>query len=90
MTFPAEPVNGLMISGMDAPGLEERAVHPKALLEDIRRIRPDYRIMSKAYIRAIRDNLKKAVHVFDHFHVVKLMNDKLSALRARSILRSSR
>ena len=37
--------------------------------------------MSKAYIRAVRDNLKRAVHVFDHFHVVKLMNEKLSALR---------
>jgi transposase len=37
--------------------------------------------MSKAYIRAVRDNLKKAVHVFDHFHVIKLFNEKLSALR---------
>ncbi len=37
--------------------------------------------MSKAYIRAIRENLPKAIHVFDHFHVVKLYNDKLSAFR---------
>ena len=37
--------------------------------------------MSKAYIRAIRDNLPGVVHVFDHFHVIKLFNDKLSALR---------
>src|SRR5580704_16081338 len=37
--------------------------------------------MSKAYIRAIRDNLPNVVHVFDHFHVVKLFNDKLSAFR---------
>jgi transposase len=37
--------------------------------------------MSKAYIRAVRDNLKRAVHVFDRFHVVKLFNDKLSAYR---------
>jgi transposase len=37
--------------------------------------------MSKAYIRAVRDNIKRAVHVFDHFHVIKLFNDKLSALR---------
>jgi transposase len=37
--------------------------------------------MSKAYIRAVRDNLAGAVHVFDHFHVIKLFNDKLSALR---------
>ena len=37
--------------------------------------------MSKPYIRAVRDNLPKATHVFDHFHVVKLFNEKLSALR---------
>lgn len=37
--------------------------------------------MSKAYIRAVRDHLPQAVHVFDHFHVIKLVNDKLSALR---------
>lgn len=37
--------------------------------------------MSAAYIKAVRDNLKKAVHVFDHFHVIKLFNDKLSAFR---------
>jgi predicted AlkP superfamily phosphohydrolase/phosphomutase len=52
MTFPAEPVNGLMISGMDAPSLEPRAVHPLGLLPQIERVRPDYRIMSKAYLRA--------------------------------------
>ena len=37
--------------------------------------------MSKAYIRAVRDNLKGVVHVFDHFHVIKLFHDKLSAFR---------
>lgn len=37
--------------------------------------------MSKAYIRAIRDNLPGVVHVFDHFHVIKLFNEKLTAFR---------
>jgi transposase len=37
--------------------------------------------MSKAYIRAVRDHLPNAVHVFDHFHVIKLFNEKLSAFR---------
>ena len=37
--------------------------------------------MSKAYIKAIRENLPKAVHVFDHFHVIKLYNEKLTAFR---------
>jgi transposase len=37
--------------------------------------------MSAAYTRAVRDNLPRAVHVFDHFHVIKLFNDRLSAFR---------
>jgi len=37
--------------------------------------------MGKPYIRAVREHLPRAVHVFDHFHVVKLYNDKLSAFR---------
>ena len=37
--------------------------------------------MSPAYIRAVREHLGDAVHVFDHFHVVKLFNEKLSDFR---------
>lgn len=37
--------------------------------------------MSPAYIRAVRENLKNAVIVFDHFHVIKLMNEKISDFR---------
>lgn len=37
--------------------------------------------MSAAYTAAIRKHLPHAVHVFDHFHVIKLFNEKLSAFR---------
>ena len=37
--------------------------------------------MSAAYTQAVREHLPNAVHVFDHFHVIKLFNDKLSAFR---------
>ena len=37
--------------------------------------------MSPAYIQAIRENLGDAIHVFDHFHVVKLFNEKRSDFR---------
>jgi transposase len=37
--------------------------------------------MSPAYIKAVTRNLPRATHVFDHFHVVKLFNDRLSQLR---------
>lgn len=37
--------------------------------------------MSPAYISAVRENLPKAQLVFDRFHVVKLLNEKLTELR---------
>jgi transposase len=37
--------------------------------------------MSPAYISAVLEHLPKATIVFDHFHVTKLFNDKLSNLR---------
>ncbi len=37
--------------------------------------------MSQAYITAVRSNLPHATIVFDHFHVIKLMNEKLTELR---------
>lgn len=37
--------------------------------------------MSPAYIAAVSVNLKKAAIVFDHFHIIKLFNEKLSDLR---------
>jgi transposase len=37
--------------------------------------------MSAAFTKAVRENLPKAKLVYDHFHVVKLYNEKLSGLR---------
>lgn len=37
--------------------------------------------MSEAYIKAVAEHLPNAKIVFDHFHIVKLLNDKLSELR---------
>lgn len=37
--------------------------------------------MGTAYIKAVQANLPGAVIVFDHFHIIKLFNDKLSKLR---------
>jgi transposase len=39
--------------------------------------------MSPAYISAVTEHLPKAAIVFDHFHVIKLYNDRLSDLRRR-------
>ena len=37
--------------------------------------------MSPAYISAVLTHLPNAVHVFDHFHVIKLFNESLTDLR---------
>jgi len=37
--------------------------------------------MSPAYISAVLTNLPQAVIVFDHFHIIRLFNEKLSTLR---------
>ena len=37
--------------------------------------------MAVGYIQAIREHLPRAIHVFDHFHVIKLFNEKLTAFR---------
>ncbi|MBD3377601.1 hypothetical protein GF406_21410 [candidate division KSB1 bacterium] len=37
--------------------------------------------MSKAYIQTVRENLPNTIHVFDHFHIIKLFNEKLTKLR---------
>jgi transposase len=37
--------------------------------------------MSPAYWRAVRENLPKALVIFDHFHIIKLFNHELSELR---------
>ncbi len=39
--------------------------------------------MSPAYISAIQKNLPQATVVFDHFHIIKLFNEKLSDLRRK-------
>ncbi len=57
--------------------------------------------MSSAYYAAAQKNLPNATHVFDRFHIVKLMNEKLSKLRqqlhreaedllAKSVLKGTR
>ncbi|MBF0340268.1 MAG: ISL3 family transposase [Magnetococcales bacterium] len=37
--------------------------------------------MGRAFIHAVRRNLPEATIVFDHFHVIKLFNERLSQLR---------
>jgi transposase len=65
--------DGKGVSALDA--FWQRLRHARA---KIKAVATD---MGRPYIRAVREHLPRAVHVFDHFHVVKLFNEKLSAFR---------
>ena len=74
-------VSGAVVFVGDGKGVEALASFWKRLRRARAKVQAVATDLSSAYIRAVRDNLPKAVHVFDHFHVIKLFNDKLSALR---------
>lgn len=43
--------------------------------------------MSNAYGKWVRENLPKALIVYDHFHVIKAMNDRLNQIRRKAMAR---
>jgi transposase len=73
--------SGAVVFVGDGKGVEALTLFWKRLRSSHAKVQAVATDMSKAYIRAVRDNLPRAVHVFDHFHVIKLYNDKLSAFR---------
>jgi transposase len=74
-------LSGVVVFVGDGKGVEALKPFWKRLRRARAQIKAVATDMSPAYIRAVRDNLPKAVHVFDHFHVIKLFNEKLSAFR---------
>jgi predicted AlkP superfamily phosphohydrolase/phosphomutase len=42
MTYPPEAVNGILVGGMDAPGIESRFVHPPEFRDTLFRVAEDY------------------------------------------------
>lgn len=51
--------------------IKKKRVHIKYVATDL----------SPAFISSVHENCPDVIHVFDHFHVVKLMNDKLDNIR---------
>jgi len=73
--------SGVVVFVGDGKGSEALAPFWKRLRASHAKVKAVATDMSKAYIKAVRENLPKAVHVFDHFHVIKLYNEKLRAFR---------
>jgi len=73
--------NGAVVFVGDGKGADALKVFWKRLHCSHARIEAVAIDMSPAYIQAVRENLPKATLVFDHFHIIKLFNEKLSDLR---------
>ncbi len=56
MTYPAAEVNGIMIAGMDAPRLDERAVHPADFREKLLEAVPGFSINPPVDAKYIDNN----------------------------------
>src|SRR5205823_937312 len=73
--------SGAIVYVGDGKGVDALTLFWRRLRSARAKVRAVATDMAKPYIRAVREHLPHAVQVFDHFHVVKLFNDKLSALR---------
>jgi transposase len=80
--------SGAVVFIGDGKGAESLDSFWKSLRASRAKVRAVATDMSPAYILAVHENLPKALHVFDRFHVVKLFNEKLSDLR-RHVQRSA-
>jgi transposase len=81
LTIVLNLLTGAVVFVGDGKGAEALAPFWKRLRRAHAKVEAVATDMSAAYTRAVRDNLPNAVHVFDHFHVIKLYNEKLSNFR---------
>jgi transposase len=81
LTIVLDLLSGAVVFVGDGKGVDALRPFWKRLRRSHAKIEAVATDMSAAYTRAVRENLPRAVHVFDHFHVIKLYNEKLSAFR---------
>jgi transposase len=81
LTVVLDLLSGAVVFVGDGKGVDALAPFWRRLRRARAKIAAVATDLGRAYIRAVRDNLPGVVHVFDHFHVIKLFNDKLTALR---------
>jgi transposase len=81
LTIVMDLVSGAVVFVGDGKGKKSLKPFWKRLRGSRAKIQAVATDMSSAYYKAVQENLPGASHVFDRFHIVKLMNDKLTALR---------
>ena len=81
LTVVLDMISGAIIFVGDGKGADALAPFWKKVKRAKAQIEAVAMDMSPAYISAVSVHLPQAAIVFDHFHVIKLFNDKLSELR---------
>ena len=81
LTVVLDLVSGAVVFIGNGKGAEALVPFWKRLKSSRARIQAVAMDMSPAYISAVSENLHGAAIVFDHFHLIKLFNEKLSDLR---------
>lgn len=81
LTLVFDLVGEVVVHVGEGRGMEALAPFWKRLMRTKARIKAVSTDMNNAYVRSVMDNLPGTPVVFDRFHVVKLMNDKLTKLR---------
>ena len=88
MTIVLDLDSGAVVFVGDGKGADALKPFWKRLRPSGARIEAVAMDMSAAYRGAVSAHLKEAVIIFDHFHIIKLFNDKLSDLRRSSYHRA--
>ncbi len=81
LTVVLDLISGAVVFVGNGKGTEALVPFWKRLKSSRAEIKAVAMDMSPAYISAVSENLPKATIVFDHFHLIKLFNEKLSDLR---------
>lgn len=81
LTIVLDLESGAVVFVGEGKGTEALEPFWRRLRRSRARIRAVAMDMSQAYMRAVELHLPRATIVFDHFHIIKLFNDKLSDLR---------
>jgi len=89
LTVVLDLVSGAVVFVGDGKGADALKPFWRRLRRVRARIKAVAMDMSPAYIGAVATHLRKAAIVFDHFHVIKLYNEKLTELR-RSVYREAK
>jgi predicted AlkP superfamily phosphohydrolase/phosphomutase len=63
LTYPPEPVNGVMISGFDSPVLDRRIMYPPELFEELQRAVGGYPVSPDFVRHVVRGNPTRALEV---------------------------